>query len=106
MTIAIDFDDTITRDPGMWAQFIKDARQKKHTVIICTGRSDAGAYGCEVRRFCDTHLVFNLPIVFAGKDWKRHASAEAGYEVDVWIDDAPEYIGPQTLILNTGKGPV
>ena len=35
------------------------------------------------------------PLVFAGEAWKRQAAEAAGYPIDVWIDDHPEYIGPQ-----------
>ena len=36
-----------------------------------------------------------MPIVFAADGWKRSAAEAAGYKVDVWIDDHPEYIDAQ-----------
>jgi hypothetical protein len=39
-----------------------------------------------------------VPVVFAGGEWKREVALKQGYKVDVWIDDMPEYIGPQTII--------
>lgn len=39
----------------------------------------------------------------AVKENKIEAAKEAGYQVDVWIDDNPEYIAEQVLILSEQK---
>lgn len=93
MTIAIDFDGTYAALPELRA-FGALLVRAGHTVVIVTGRSDHGEFGAEVRR----GVAGALPIVFAGEEWKRHAAARAGYKVNIWIDDNPEYIGPQNLI--------
>lgn len=93
MTIAIDFDGTYAALPELRA-FGEMLVQAGHTVVIVTARSDHGEFGAEVRRV----VGGAFPIVFAGERWKRHAAEAAGYRVDIWIDDNPEYIGPQHLI--------
>ena len=45
----------------------------------------------------------NIPIIFAGKLWKRKAAELAGYNVDIWIDDLPEYVSNQDPEKNQYK---
>lgn len=99
MIIAIDFDGTFAADPSLFKAFVLSARRAGHTCLLVTGRSDEGQWGQKVRE-----VVGDLmPIVFAGRAWKQQAATEAGYAVDVWIDDSPEYIGPQNLLLSAQK---
>jgi hypothetical protein len=39
-----------------------------------------------------------IPVVFAGVNWKKVASLNAGFKVDIWIDDNPEYVAYQNLL--------
>ena len=94
MTIAIDFDNTWTRDPEFWAETVKRGRERGIEFVIVTGRSDEGVFGAQVRR-----AIQDIPIVFAAMEWKRKAALRRGWIVDIWIDDMPEYIGPQDSIL-------
>lgn len=95
LTIAIDFDGTFAANPALWRNFITDAQNIWGYQIVCvTGRSDEGEWGKEVKEAIDGLI----PIVFAGHRWKREAAQAAGYEVNIWIDDNPEYIAPQNLI--------
>lgn len=101
ITIAIDFDNTWTANPALWRNFIADAQQIwGYTVVCVTGRSDEGKWGSEVREAIDGLI----PIVFAGHQWKRTAALNAGYKVDIWIDDTPEYIAEQQILLASQKG--
>lgn len=38
MIIALDFDDTHTKDPALWNRFIDDAHRSGHRVVIATMR--------------------------------------------------------------------
>ncbi|CAB5221619.1 hypothetical protein UFOVP247_216, partial [uncultured Caudovirales phage] len=38
MNIALDFDDTYTRAPSLWNNFIADAKDKGHDIRIVTYR--------------------------------------------------------------------
>jgi len=40
MQIALDYDDTYTKDPSLWVKFIDNARDNGHTVVIVTARPD------------------------------------------------------------------
>ena len=87
MLIALDYDDTYTRDPILWDQFIKDANKRGHSVICCTMRFDKE--GAEVERDLG-HLVER--IVYTGRMAKRKYLHSIGYNVHVFIDDTPEFI--------------
>ena len=92
MIIAIDYDNTYTMDPALWDNFITTAKEIGHTVICVTARPEIMG-----------QVVINsvgklVQVVFAGGEWNREMDLKSGYKVDVWIDDMPEYIGPQTII--------
>jgi hypothetical protein len=40
----------------------------------------------------------SMPIVFAGTSSKRWAAAKAGYNVNVWIDDNPQWVEEEGLV--------
>ena len=94
----IDYDKTWSADPGLFAIFVAALRGRGHDAVLVTGRSDEGQWGAEVRR-----EVREIPIVFAANGWKREAAERAGYKVDVWIDDHPESIAKQHLLLAEQK---
>ena len=94
---AIDYDGTFSADPALFRLFVNLLRAHGHESVLVTGRSDEGPFGAEVKR-----AVGNLmPIVFAAGDWKKEAAAKAGYKIDVWIDDHPEYVARQNLVRAT-----
>lgn len=90
MFIAIDWDHTITADPGLWKDFIELAEAKGHIVIIVTGRHEK-----------DTIVPpWPMKVVYAGNDWKKDAAERAGYPViDIWIDDSPGTIEPGKKLI-------
>jgi hypothetical protein len=92
MIIAIDYDNTYTADPELWDSFILSSQAKGHTVICITARPEI--MGQPVK----DSVGKLVNVLFAGGDWKREYAAKHGYKVNVWIDDMPEYIGPQNLI--------
>jgi hypothetical protein len=78
MKIALDYDNTITRDPELWSSFVREAIARGHEVSIVTSRrpnmpcfeSDPG-----------------VPVIYCSFTAKaRH------YQADVWIDDDPRHI--------------
>jgi hypothetical protein len=90
----IDFDGTFNRAPRLFDRIIRTLYDEGHTAVIVTGRSDEGQWGAEVREA----IGDLIPVVFAARRWKRQAAREAGFHVDIWIDDVPEYVDEQTLI--------
>ncbi len=93
MIIAIDYDNTYAADPETFDQVIKVFQAAGHTVICVTGRT-AGVAAEPVY----ASIGKLIPVILAGKDWKREAAEKRGYSVDVWIDDTPEMIAKQHLI--------
>lgn len=92
MIISVDYDNTYTADPAMWDEAIKLFLSVGHTVICCTARPEI------MGQVVLDSIGKLVPIVFAGGEWKREACLKRGYKVNVWIDDMPEYIGPQTIV--------
>lgn len=106
LIFAVDYDGTFAADPALFTRLIFTMQRAGHTVIVVTGRSDEGLYGDEVRAGLAAAWLDDLPIIFAGRHWKRDAAAQAGYAVDIWIDDNPEYIAPQNPHFLQHKLPV
>lgn len=95
MTIALDFDDTYTRDPLLWDQFIALAQHRGWQVICVTSRASADTPGLQ-------KLAEVLPaVICAGATPKRAAARAMGYMPDIWVDDCPESIGVALLMGNT-----
>ena len=84
MIIAIDWDKTFTVDPGLFSLFINGALDRGHKCIIVTGRQKSDP----------VVPPFEIPIIYAGNEWKNDAALAAGYKVDIWIDDMPGMIMP------------
>ena len=99
MVFAIDYDGTFSRDPDLWREFVASARARGHECVLVTGRTDEGEWGAEVKR----GVGDLMPIVFAGPHWKREAALKKGWKVDVWIDDNPEYVAKQNLLITEHK---
>lgn len=81
MVIAIDYDETWTADPALFASFADMARAAGHTPIIVTGRG-------EERR----PVGLPLPVYCTGGRAKRWYMLEVHQmHVDVMVDDTPEW---------------
>lgn len=85
MTIAFDFDDTITSDHRTMLKVMRLFRKAGHTVIVATLRHE------HERAFVDRLLKEEFPVVFCGRQIKAPECRAQGYQVDVWVDDMPEY---------------
>lgn len=87
MIIALDYDDTYTRDPELWRTFIGDAEARGHSVIIATSRFAHGMLESEDPIY--EHVPHNILVVFCNHNLKREVCEKAGHKVDIWIDDQP-----------------
>lgn len=85
MTIAFDFDHTITADPAAMIAAMRLFRNAGHVVIVATLRdrweTDA----------VDRLLKDEFPVVYTGRKTKNPECQKAGYTVNVWVDDMPEF---------------
>lgn len=86
MNIALDFDDTYTRDPEFWDKFIDDAKDRGHDIRIVTFRKST------MTDPALTRLSEKIPVIFTEYMQKRAFCNYLGWMVDVWIDDSPEFI--------------
>lgn len=87
MLLALDYDETYTRDPIFWDQFIKLAISRGHSVICVTMRAECE--GADVVRDLGGLVE---EIIFTDRKAKYTAVCNAGYYVSVWIDDSPNFV--------------
>ncbi len=84
-TIAVDWDGTISLIPDLLLTFMKSAVKYGHNVIICTMR-----YESEKNEMSDIEYMFK--IYFTNRKAKKPFLSDLGINVDIWIDDSPEWI--------------
>lgn len=107
MILAVDYDGTWTREPAVFRRLVEAMRDRGHTPVLVTGRSDEGRWGAEVRR----EIGDLMPIIFAAGGWKIDALRRWMEREDalgahvVWIDDQPQYVGPQDPRLIANREP-
>ena len=88
MIIALDFDDTYTRDPITWDEFILLMQDNGHTVICVTMRTEAE--GQQVRE--NLGELLGGRIFFTSRQAKKPFMEKLGININVWIDDNPYWI--------------
>lgn len=91
MIFGIDYHGTFQRDVTTFRAIVRGLQAAGHSCVLVTGIDDGTHFAAEVRR----DVADLMPIVFAAGAWKRDAAKAAGFEVDVWIDDNPEYVAEQ-----------
>lgn len=88
MIISIDFDDTFTADPKMWANAIQLMQDCGHTVICVSARRNTMDHRIEL----EGALPEGVKVLLSYDEPKRDFALRQGYAVDVWIDDFPDAI--------------
>lgn len=81
MRIALDYDNTYTRDPGSWNIFIKNMAFAGHEVICVTMRRPQ-------------EEVEDIPckVYYTSRKAKEAYMKALDIKIDVWIDDCPTFI--------------
>jgi hypothetical protein len=92
MNIALDFDDTYTRDPGLWDAFIQSAKLRGHDIRIVTFRKTTMSHPAL------DYLATIIPVIYTGYVQKRKFTNDMHWFVDVWIDDSPEFIVEHVIL--------
>lgn len=90
--LALDYDDTYTRDPIFWDGVIELAKQRGHSVICVTARSER-----DRREVTDALGDKVEEIVCTNGKAKSTAAYNAGFMPSVWIDDAPQWVHTDAL---------
>ena len=95
MKIALDFDETYTVDPDLWAALVTKCKTGKHTVTFVTYRpSNGNNADIEFEAQC-----LGIDIVYTAGKQKQHC-----FDADVWIDDSPETIVKYTNLCGMKLG--
>jgi hypothetical protein len=89
MLLALDFDETYTRDPEFWNRVIALAQSRGHSVICATMRADVPYEADEVRVALQGRVE---AIIFTNRKAKHGVVHAAGYMPSIWIDDNPNWI--------------
>lgn len=89
MRIALDWDQTWTRDPEFWARFVRDAKARKHDIRIVTMR---GSDQIGDILYEQQELDAVIPVITTNMVQKRPHCEAIGWMPDIWIDDSPEFI--------------
>ena len=89
MLIAIDFDETLTRDAKLWRDFCHVADQLGHRIICVTARRDTEDNNESIENWMTMNGV-RLPVYYTGLRSKVEFMASHGHKVDIWIDDDPK----------------
>lgn len=89
MNIALDFDDTFTRDPDFWLKFVLMCRMSGHTLYCVTARGSQSSQ--EVFDQLGQYIG-NDHCYFTNMQAKKPYMFRQGISIDVWIDDNPWFI--------------
>lgn len=89
MKIALDYDETYTRDPLLWNWFVEEAQSRGHTVYCVTSRLETQIDDIQ---FTLGRLLPHGHIIACNMEPKRLFTQNLGIMIDVWIDDNPEAI--------------
>lgn len=91
MKIAIDFDDTYTKDPVMWNEIIHMMISRDHEVWCISARPEI--HMDRVRETIGSIIGRDRCIGTNLKGKRKYVWEMHGLRPDVWIDDTPEAIG-------------
>lgn len=89
MVLGLDYDDTYTRDPSAWTNFIAMMDSAGHDVYLVTWRTPSEAAAMFLTPIARKYLRGIYP---TSRKAKAKFMAEQGIIVDVWIDDNPSAI--------------
>ena len=92
MTISIDFDRTFSADPQMWGEFATKSVAEGNTVVMVSRRPDTPEDRQTVTDTLGDYAPAFSQVLLVGDSMKDEAAKEAGVNVDVWVDDSPQFI--------------
>ena len=87
MLIALDYDNTYTKDPDFWLAFLKLAEEHGHQVCVATMRTTE-----EKDDMCDRLFEVCHQIIPTHRNAKLPFLASWGLKPHIWIDDQPHFI--------------
>lgn len=89
MNIAIDYDNTYTRQPAMWDEFIRVFRAYSvdNNIYCVSSRSQSQSKEVVDALFQKVNAIF-----FTDRVAKEKYMFDKRISIDVWIDDCPFFI--------------
>ena len=85
INIAIDYDETITKDTYAWSQIMQLMHNLGMKVYVVTYRNDRESFGLEYLMASD----FIEKVVFTARNGKKAFCENLGIFIDIWVDDNP-----------------
>jgi HK97 family phage portal protein len=95
LTISIDYDRTFSADPKLWGEFAQVAKSQGNSVVMVSRRPDDDANRNEVDAAIGAFADAFSTVLLVGDKLKDEAAKEAGLNVDIWVDDSPQYVKKQ-----------
>ena len=92
MNIAIDFDETITRDAILWRTFIDAAIAGGHKFMLVTCRRNNMDNRETIYEWMTDHHMSGVQVYFTDLNSKLEHMRARGIKIDIWIDDDPACI--------------
>lgn len=89
LSIAIDFDKTITADPRMFHDIVKMCQLYGYDVRIVTFRH-AGGNNMDIALF---NSGLGIPVIYTAGVPKWKECHRLGFFPNIWMDDNPAWIG-------------
>jgi hypothetical protein len=88
VNIALDYDNTFTRDPETWLKVIQVFRDAGHKVYVVTMR-----YNNDETKPVNNALEGKVDgIFFTSRKAKRPFMFQRGIDISVWMDDTPFFV--------------
>ena len=91
ITLSIDFDRTFAAEPQLWGEFARQAVADGNTVVMISRRPEEDR-ATVMETLGDYADAFSQVLLVGGETMKGDAAQAAGIEVDVWVDDSPQFI--------------
>jgi hypothetical protein len=89
MKFGIDFDCCYRADPEAVGELVDVLHKHGHECYLITKRSDEDEWAVEeVKKTVDGQM----PLIFCGDKYKDDVAQSYDLDIDVWLDDHPEFI--------------
>ncbi len=92
MTISVDFDRTFAADPALWGEFARQSAAAGNRVVMVSRRPDTPENQDHIAQTLGDYREAFDAVLLVGERLKDEAAREAGVEVDVWVDDSPQFV--------------
>jgi hypothetical protein len=99
MKIGLDYDGTVTADPVVWYNIVKEFLERGHEVKVVTFRS----FDEVTQDLVDFCKDCGIAYITTGRIPKAIFCAGVGWQPDIWIDDNPGLIGQSVELWDDTK---